>query len=345
MKGFANTVLRLLRFPLLKLYDLLVGIRNGLYDRALLKISRLDKPVISIGNLSMGGAGKSPVTSALTDLLCKAGLKVAVLSRGYGRMEPETSRIAKPWGDWRLFGDEPVMIARRNPAARVCVGPTRLAAAQTVADWDPDVFLIDDGFQHRKLHRDLDVVLLDVTQPMPRRVSTHLFREHLPSLRRAHVVLLTRWDGVQNLSPWENAVRRINSDVIIQPVLFRPQAVHFLTDAEPVSCEYLKGRRVAAWSGIANPDKFFLSLQSLGAELVHSLALKDHEPLSPELRQRFIQESRDQGAELIITTEKDAVKLEKSPNFDIIMAFLSIETDWAGARPLGGKLEKLLHLL
>ena len=337
-----NLISGLLRFPLLRLYDLLVSFRNFLYDIKLLKVHRLDKPVISIGNLAMGGAGKSPITSALTGLLNKSGLKVAVLSRGYGRKEPETSRVTEPWGDWELYGDEPVMMARRHPYAKICVGPNRQTAAREADAWNPDVFLLDDGFQHRKLHRDLDVVLIDITQPMPHRFSLSLFREHLPSLRRAHVVLLTRWDGVANLTPWKETIARYNPKVPVQPVIFKPGAVVFLDERESEGPEFLKGKKVAAWSGIARPEKFFKTLEGLGAELIHTLSLKDHEPLSLQKRKTFLQQCQLKNAALIITTEKDAVKLEKSPDFGIITAFLSIEADWVGTQPLGGTLEQLI---
>ena len=274
-------------------------------------------------------------------MLQKRGLKVADLSRGYGRLEPNQTRKVSFDVDWRMFGDEPVMIARRNPKTIVCVGPSRLSAGHLAARDEPDVFILDDGFQHRQLARDLDLVLIDVTRPMPGVWSTHPFREHWGSLKRAHAVLLTRWDGEANLEPWIRQIKKIKADIPIIPLGFEKKELRFLDETPPQSVAILKGKKIAAWSGIAHPMAFFEDLRQTGADLVFTHALQDHQPLDEKTRDLIVSECRKQGISWVVTTEKDAVKLEKSIDSDIILSFLSINVKWMDNH----QIESVLDLL
>ncbi len=330
-----------LRWPLILIYDRLVSFKNYLYDQGWRKVEQLERPVISVGNLAMGGTGKSPVTAELLTILSAMNFKVAVLSRGYGRITPNTVRVVDREGDWRLYGDEPVMIARRHPNAVVAVGPSRKAAASILSPL-PDVYLIDDGFQHRQLHRDLDIVLLDVSQPMPIAGSSHLFRERFAALKRAHLVLLTRWDGVIDLQPWRRQVAAIRKDLPVQVLSFKPATILRPNGEALLSAEQLKGKKVGAWSGIAAPQKFFKLLEELGAEVVIRLALKDHQPIQSQQLRQLVQTCKDQDVGILLTTEKDAVKLDAQKDYGIILGFLAIEVSWTEK----DKIERLLqHLL
>jgi len=318
--------MRSLRTPLVWLYAGLVRLNNFLYDRGLRTIDRLDRPVISVGNLAMGGAGKTPICVDLARRLSGRGLRVAVLSRGYKRRDPKTPRRAMPDGDWRDYGDEPTMIARRLPDVWVGVAAARVDAAELARPWRPDVYLLDDGFQHRRLHRDFDLVLLDVTRDMPSLVARDLFRERWPALRRAHAVALTRWDG-RDTAAWEAKIRGMNPRAALLRVGFEPRRLLTL-DGRDLGLESLRGRRVAAFAGLAEPGQFFKSLERLGAELALTRALADHQPLEGEGLRRFLDEAEGLGAELIVCTEKDAVKLERTAASAILLCFLAVEPLW-----------------
>ena len=318
--------LRLLRYPLLRLYDAAVMARNATFALGWREVKQLDRPVISVGNLSMGGAGKTPVTAALMAMCQDQGLKVAVLSRGYGRRQPKASRQVRPEDHWRDTGDEPLMLARRYPSAKVLVGPSRWSAAQADTGAPPDLYLLDDGFQHRALHRDLDIVLIDVKRPFPFPWSTHLFREHLPALKRAQVVVLTRCSHPDEGSELVARIRKTNPDLLIMRAGLR-SAPPVTLDGEPLD---LTGRKAAAFAGIAQPGQFFATLEKLAIEPAKTLALQDHQPLTGRQRVAFESGLRREGITRVITTEKDGVKLEGPFESDIIYGFIPIDIDWMG---------------
>ena len=323
-----NFMFRFLLHPPAWLFGGLVWLKNFCYDHGLLAVDHLDKPVISIGNLAMGGSGKTPVTIALAEMLLQAGYKVTILSRGYGRRKPKSSRQVSAEGDWSLYGDEPTMIKRRVPQACVCVGPSRVAAAAAAAGIPTDVYLLDDGFQHRRLARDLDIVLIDVTQPRPRLFPLNYFREGLPALKRANLVLLTRWDGKTDLSPWQTMVRRFNPLVPTNRVGFNPGAIKSFQGEPWPGLQQLRDMPLAAFCGIAQPQKFFDGLQKLNLKPVLTWVLSDHEPLAEVKRKALLEACRSEQVKHILTTEKDAVKLELLPVSDISWGFLSLETEW-----------------
>ncbi len=326
LTGPRGTDMRLLLLPLKLLHRLLTWLNNLLYDRNLRKIHHLDKPVISIGNLAMGGTGKTPICADLADVLSQRGFRVAVLSRGYKRRNPHTVQKVDPHGDWRDYGDEPVMIAMRNPQALVCVGADRAAAAELARDWNPDVYLLDDGFQHRKLHRDCDLALLDVTRDMPGLWTRDLFREPWSALKRARAVALTRWDG-RDTKAWEANIRRANPNAAIFRASFAPRRLTTL-DGRHMDLSDLRGAAVAAYSGIARPAQFFDILGGLGARVTTTLALRDHQPITPKQLRQLTRQARADGAEMVVTTEKDAVKLDKTAPSAILVCFLAMDVKW-----------------
>ncbi len=308
--------------PLSWLFGVLVALKNFCYDQGLLKCSRLPRPVISVGNLAMGGAGKSPVVHYLASELHNRGLRVAVLSRGYGRREPKQCQLVRPDGDWSLYGDEPMMLARACPQVRVVVGPSRFAAAQLLADDWPDVFVVDDGFQHRQLARDLDIVLIDTRQPEPRLFPRGLFRESWSALARADLVLLTRC-GTKVSDHWRRSIAAVAPLPVMESTFVTGQA-QLLDSGEPVSAEGVPGRRVAAYAAIAQPEKFLESLCEAGFEVVVWLPLPDHAVLSQSARDKLFEQMKASGVKHLFTTEKDAVKLEHCPDSDILLCSLPL---------------------
>lgn len=312
----------LLLIPLSWVFWVLVALKNTCYARGWLKCQRLPRPVISVGNLAMGGTGKSPVVHYLVSELQQRGLRVAVLSRGYGRREPKQCRVVRPDGDWSLYGDEPMMLARACPQARIVVGPSRFAAAQLLADDWPDVFVVDDGFQHRQLARDLDIVLLDIRQGEPRLFPRGLFREPWSALARADLVLLTRCDLAET-SSWRTRVASVTQAPVLESTFVTGEA-RLLGNGEPLSVEAVPGRRVAAYAAIAQPEKFLDSLREAGFEVVVWLPLPDHGILSQSARDKLFEQMKSAGVRHLFTTEKDAVKLEQCPDSDILLCSLPL---------------------
>jgi tetraacyldisaccharide 4'-kinase len=291
------------------------AVRGALYEAGVLGAARAGAPVVSVGNLAVGGAGKTPVAIAIARRLAARGRRVAVLSRGY-RGEGSGPRVVSD-GERILLGardagDEPALLARRLPGARVLCGPRRAdLAAIAVGDLGADALLLDDGFQHRALARDLDVVVVDASNPagngrlLPRGPN----REPWSALRRAGLVWLTRcaaapaarlaWLRTEALSATGHAA-----------VESRHAAVDVLDGllARPLGPGALRGRRVVLLCALARPDGFRATLAALGAEVVAERAYRDHHWFSaPELDEALeLAGARDA---LVATTEKDAVRL------------------------------------
>ncbi|MCU1347215.1 MAG: lpxK [Acidobacteria bacterium] len=232
-------------------------VRRGLYRRGLLRARRLPKPVVSVGNVTFGGAGKTPATIAIANFLIARGYRVCVLTRGYGRAGAG-GRVTSL--DAAEFGDEPVLIKKHAPKADVIVGSNRYENGISV---NCDVYLLDDGFQHLQLHRDVDIVI-DV--PSPR-----LLREGPSAMQDADIIL-----------------RR---------------------DLRLLVPEGLRGQRLFAFSGLADNEQFFASLRAAGLEVAGTRGFADHHRYAPADLAAIRAGARAAGADAIVTTEKDAVKL------------------------------------
>jgi len=315
-------------WPLARLFAGMVALRNWLFDRGLRRVERLNKPVISVGNLAMGGTGKSPLCAELLKIFIDQGLRVALLSRGYGRRDRKRSLSVNPEDSWQVIGDEPLMIARRVPQAIVAVGPSRLEAARAVADTDPDLYLLDDGFQHRQLHRDVDIVLVDVTQDWPRVFPMSLYREGWKALRRADILLLTRWQQGSDTSRWQARANAVRPDLPVFRVGFRAERICDLDGRPRFELGELAQRKVAAFSAISHPHKFFASLTDLGAELCLTHAIRDHASMDRRGWEMLLRRCDQEGVSWLLMTEKDWVKLDHRPKSAIFMGFLAIEVDW-----------------
>lgn len=235
------------------LYRAINRLRRFLYRLGVLRSKRLPVPVVSIGNRSVGGSGKTPATIAIAQALQAHGLRVAVLTRGYGRRGEEQGPVTSL--DTERFGDEPVLIKSKN--IDVIVGRNRY---ENGLRYSADVFLLDDGFQHLQLHRDCDVVI---------EAPARFYREGRSALRDADIVL-------------ERKIRAVNGDAV-------------------------RGKRVFAFSGLANNAQFFETLRNLGAEVAGTAEFSDHH--SYTLAELRAIRNAARGAELIVTTEKDAVKI------------------------------------
>jgi len=270
--------------PASALFGGIVGLRNALYDRRILRIHKLVHPVISVGNISVGGSGKTPFVITLGHLLMERGIKVDVLSRGYGRNSNEVA-VVDPNGSPDQFGDEPLLIARRL-GVPVIVGADRYKAGLLAEQKFPQntLHLLDDAFQHRRLHRDFDIVLVSDEDLGESLLPAGRLREPFSSLNRADAVVLSS-DSVLPVAG--KKVWRVR------------RQIHFLG---PMT-------RVVAFCGIARPAQFFAGLKKLGMELVETITFPDHHSYRQGDIDRLLR-ARDRGqAQGFITTDKDAINL------------------------------------
>jgi tetraacyldisaccharide 4'-kinase len=303
--------------------------RSAAYEGGLLAPARAPLPVLSVGNLTAGGTGKTPLVILLTRALLARGERPAVLARGYG---------ADRDGE---LNDELRLIAREVPAALLAPGRDRVARAQEAAGRGATVLVLDDGFQHRRLHRDVDLVLLDATDPwgpgglLPR----GLLREPAAALARAHVVVLTRVELVAPAARrrLEDEVRATGFQGPIVGMRLVPRALEPLpppTSAETTRLPEapgaaLAGASVLAACGIGNPAAFVRTLEALGARVARLEALPDHHAYGPADVARIEARARDAGLERVVTTAKDAIKLEAlvSPRGQVRWSTLTIAAE------------------
>ena len=308
----ADRLLRILLVIFALPYGWLLRLRAWGFRAGIFRTRHLDRPVISVGNIAVGGTGKTPMTALIARILLSQGKRVAVLSRGYGGTSSGAARIVSDGKTLFMTaaeaGDEPYLLARDVLGLIVVVGSDRYQAGRLAdRELQPDVFLMDDGYQHLRLHRDLNILLLDGNDPFGNgwTLPAGFLREPKTAMRRADLIIFTRCD--EGASPAIDAPAGI-------PVL---SARHRLSGIVPLeggeTCLFstLYGERVLAFAGIAYPDRFFAGLAEMGIDVVGSLSLPDHmvydERSVAGIRKSFI----NAGATCLITTAKDAVKLEK----------------------------------
>ncbi len=276
--------------PLVPLYAAATGVKNLAWDKGWLAPKRLQGPVISIGNLSVGGSGKTPLTIRLAQLLRERGASVDVLSRGYGRRSTAVAQVTAG-GTAEEFGDEPLLIAQAAGVA-VFVGASRyeagaLAEASTA---EPAIHLLDDGFQHRKLARDVDIVALHADDFQEKRLPAGRLREGFSSLARAHIVAMRNED--RELEP---ELRRRG---FAGPIWWMERRI-----------ESPAANRVVAFCAIARGDEFFSGLRSCGTNVIAMRVWRDHHVYSEADIAELIELRRQHEAEGFLTTEKDMMRL------------------------------------
>lgn len=318
--GLGADVMRGALGSLANVYDIgleayLAAERVGLRKRA-----RLPIPVISIGNLSVGGTGKTPMTQLLCRRLASEGKRAAVLSRGHGGAGQSVRLVSDEEGRVLLSaaeaGDEPNLLAQTLPGIPILVGKDRrLSGREALRRFDLDILVLDDGFQYWQLQRDLDIVLLDARRPFDNGfpLPRGLLREPKRHLRRAQIVVVTRAGKLNGLE---------RAALVSQIALLAPSVRLFFADHKAVGLvpaatlsspllplSLLTGARVAAVSAIAQPQSFVSMLtREIGASVVFEKAWDDHQALSMAEAQSVISDAMQAGAETVVMTEKDAVK-------------------------------------
>lgn len=308
--------------PVSALFAAPVWLRNKLFDRGTFKVHSLVRPVVSIGNISVGGSGKTPFVIALGGLLKQRGIEFDVLSRGYGRKSHETL-VVDVEGSPEQFGDEPLLIARKL-GVPVVVGADRYQAGLLAELKSPQcrLHLLDDGFQHRQLHRDFDIVLLQPADLKDALLPIGRLREGLSSLRRADAIVVPQ---ETNLPPRYR---------YIKPVWRTRKNIQFLS---PMN-------RVVAFCGIARPQQFFAGLRKLGMELADTISFRDHHRYGQSDIERLLRAKTRTRAKGFITTEKDAINLgplvTQLGNFEIAGLELELENPEQALDTLIGVIEQ-----
>jgi len=279
-------------------YGLGVLVRNTLFNHGWRKINRMSVPVVSVGNLALGGTGKTPCVEYIARFYRDMGLQVAIISRGYG------SEVGR--------NDEALVLEENLPDVPHLQDPDRVAAAmRAVEELESELLIVDDGFQHRRLYRDLDIVLIDAIRPPYRDAlfPRGTLRESARSLYRADLVVLTRCDQVQSsdvdqLSTWLKSYAP-NTPLVIT----EHRAIDLLGGTVPEPAENLRGVEVAAFCGIGNPAAFRKTVEQLGAKLMSFRSYPDHHLYTRD----DVRELAKWAAPLpLITTQKDWVKLRVS---------------------------------
>jgi tetraacyldisaccharide 4'-kinase len=285
--------------PLNALFGAGVALRNRLYDSGAFRQHKLRHPVISVGNLSVGGAGKTPFVMLLGQLLQENKFAFDVLSRGY-RREDSQIRLVDAKGTATQYGDEPLLLARELEVP-VVIGADRIAAGQYAeklfaeatpahGEW---IHILDDGFQHRRLARNFDIVLLSKKDLHDSLLPGGRLREPLTSLRRAHAIVLTDDTLEQELPDFARA----------QPIWRVARKVELPSPAPP---------KVAAFCGVARPERFLTDLESLGVKTDHRRIFRDHHRYTEIDAENLLSLKKQSGAEAFITTAKDIVNLESA---------------------------------
>ena len=319
------------------IFETVIRLRNLCYSAGLRSLLSLPRPVISVGNITLGGTGKTPLVIYVARTLRNLGHAPAVLSRGYGRRFLAVSRVLPPGEEIPSaaynLGDEPALIRRCVPEIWLGISPNRYAIGRDVMGRRSEVvFVLDDAFQHRRLRRDLDIVVIDRTQPLLR---NHIFplgslRESLSGLRRAHAVVLNGSQETADANSIENAILEISPRIrifhCIQKIgLLVPFAMwNSRESGEVASLETTAALLVAA---LGNPARFLNDVEDLGIRVAGSCFFRDHHCLSRQDWHKCIEGARRAGTEAIIITEKDAIKIVEPPDFPLLVAIQSTFID------------------
>ncbi len=327
------------------------ALRADLYRLGVLPSRRLPCPVVSVGNLTVGGTGKTPLTMDLAARLRDSGRRVCVLSRGYrGKAERGGAVVSdgrKILASAAEAGDEPLLIARRLPGVPVLAGKDRHASGMLAIErFGAEVFVLDDGYQHLRLARDLNLLLLDGQLPLAngRTLPGGRLREPVGAVGRSDaLVFVGRGPGLMGDAPsLAPAAGRPRLTVSLEPFVAEVLGAGSRRLTGPAAEAYLKGRRCVAFAGIAENDRFFDAVARLGGQVASRCGFCDHHPYCLEDLRRLSAEVRRAGAECLVTTAKDQVRLDAFGAPDVPLAVMDLKVVWHDG---GRKIQALLDQL
>lgn len=330
-------VLRFLAWLPARLYELVVRLRVAAYETSYLKSRRLEPTVISVGNLTVGGTGKTPMVGYIARYLAEEGHDAAILTRGYGRnstgLRTLNVEAKSSVPDYREFGDEAVMMSEWLPEIPILISGDRWDAGNWASrELKSNVLILDDAYQHLRVERDLNILLLDATDPFGgfEMVPFGRLREPLYGIKRADAVIVTRADRPFDEHQTTSIIKHFcRADVPILYFYSSLVKLRHLQTGDAYEISKFRGWNVAAMCGIGNPEAFADELLQVGINIVAENFYKDHHPFSVNDLQTVAAGATAAGADAIITTEKDAVRLRgiELPETPVYAAVLELRSE------------------
>ena len=338
MSGWSKiteTRAKFLFFPITLFYWGVIFWRNIFYNFNFFVSRKIPTKVVSVGNITAGGTGKTPAVIYLSQFFKKRNYKVAVLSRGYGRKTAGTQLVTngkETVDDWRNFGDEPTLISQKLKDVPIVVDQNRYRGAMYLIEkFNPDIIIMDDAFQHRSIERDLDLVLINSQAPMSdyRLIPHGLLREPIRHLKRADAIILTKSNLGKPEQKLISKVKKSNLPVFYSTIIHN----HFFT----INNETFKpenNARVLAVSGIADPQSFYESLKRTNIKMVKKIPYFDHYEFKQSDIEKLKEALIDNDADIIVTTEKDMIRLKNLDlsGIDIYSLGIDFQLDGPGEK-------------
>ncbi len=316
--------------PLGKAYGQVMRVRNYLYDRQWLKTHWLGSPVISVGNLTTGGTGKTPTVIKLAKMVSELGKRPGIILRGYGSRKG-------------LEADEVLMLRRSLPGVPIVANADRIAGGRIALEQSVEVLIADDAFQHRRLGRDLNLCLVDATNPFggERVLPAGRLREPMAGLGRSDMVFLTRCDQAE-AKTIDSLISRIREYAGPVPILRCEHRANGYVDAagKAYAIDFLAGKEVFAFAGIGRPESFFETLKSVGVRLTGTRVYRDHHDFTDKEIVELAEAAERSGASAILCTLKDLVKIDPKTQVGNLLALsveicLSVEDEERLSRKIG----------
>jgi tetraacyldisaccharide 4'-kinase len=327
--------------------------REKAYQKRWLRGHHLGCVVIVVGNLTVGGTGKTPIVEKLARLLQTRGRKVGILSRGYKSKNPPLIAKFFHWiahiapcppklvsdGDTIYLpveeaGDEPLLLAKNLPGVSVVVDKDRVKAGNyAIQHLHRDLLLLDDGYQYFRLHGMFCILLIDATNPFGNGylLPCGILREPIERMQRAQFIFLTKSAQVpaERLEALKRVVRQYNRQAPIIPCIHCPKYLQAVGGTQTLPLHALRNKKLAALSGIASPEAFDRFLVTYGAQLVYAKHFLDHHTYSQDELRAFFMQAQQSGADWVVTTEKDAVRIPNRENSALPFYFLRMEAEWS----------------
>jgi tetraacyldisaccharide 4'-kinase len=336
--------------PLGGLYGAAMKARRALYRSGRFRVHELGVPVISVGNLTTGGTGKTPLVAWIVNELARKGQRVCILTRGYGRRS--TARVIVSNGseilaDANQAGDEPLLLAEKlkGLAAVICDADRLSAASWALENLKSDAFVLDDGFQHLRVARDLNIVTIDATNPWGngRLLPAGILRELPAELTRSDCIVITRGDDPDQTEKLRCEIDKLSSGRPIFRSRMTLQGLREVDCRETVAAtNELRARAVAAFCAIGNPESFFSLVRRNGYELRHTQAFRDHHIYTQADIDRVARDAISRGGLILLTTAKDEVKLRKL-RFEIRCYAADIEIEIKNVEQLNDLIQQSLN--
>jgi tetraacyldisaccharide 4'-kinase len=325
--GIFSLFLKIFSFMYLSGY----AVRKLFYSTGLIQRKELNGKVISVGNVTLGGSGKTPFVLYLARKLKVKGINFAILTRGYKRRSKGTKELKRsesPDFKWEEAGDEPSLLSSYLPETPIIIGKDRYNSGKIAqAKYQTDILVLDDGFQHWRLKRDLDIVMVDATVDLSqeRLFPEGRLREPLSSLKRADLLVLTRVNQSVHRDNMRKILQKFNPQAPILESIMEITSIINWRDKTEINLNQLRGKKVLAFCGIGNPFSFEKTLRSLGVEILNDFFFLDHYIYSIKDLLSLEEERRKAGTDYLITTEKDSIRLPDTEKQNIPLLVVKVE--------------------